>query len=343
MNSMIDMNGVAGASSSILLMSPPLSLGGGGSAGTVGILSAGSSAARRQAENTGRWSKAEHSTFLEGLAIHGKEWKKVAQMVKTRTVVQTRTHAQKYFQKMAKASSDGGDDDDDGGANADEKGGGGAPPTKKAKTGASGAVKAIIGTVGKCGGGGSAGGGTGKKPARPRLCRRCHNHGIQVPVKGHVACPKAMCTCHKCGSVEGRGGRGGSVKGMPPPLEGGDAGPAGRRARALFPGAGGADPDTTPQRKRRGGPLGGGKSGRKRSNLSIINPEQLSIETNPDTLLFGEGGGEGRGRGGGGGGGGGGGRSERRLRGRRGQRRWTNCLWRARPACGGTGGCPAAA
>lgn len=31
------------------------------------------------------------------------EWKKVASMVKTRTVVQTRTHAQKYFQKLAKS------------------------------------------------------------------------------------------------------------------------------------------------------------------------------------------------------------------------------------------------
>ena len=32
--------------------------------------------------------------------MYGKEWKKVAARVKTRTVVQTRTHAQKYFQKL---------------------------------------------------------------------------------------------------------------------------------------------------------------------------------------------------------------------------------------------------
>jgi hypothetical protein len=37
------------------------------------------------------------------LRVFSQEWKKVAAMVKTRTVVQTRTHAQKYFQKFAKA------------------------------------------------------------------------------------------------------------------------------------------------------------------------------------------------------------------------------------------------
>lgn len=35
--------------------------------------------------------------------MHLKEWKKVAGMVRTRTVVQTRTHAQKYFQKVQKS------------------------------------------------------------------------------------------------------------------------------------------------------------------------------------------------------------------------------------------------
>lgn len=40
--------------------------------------------------------------FMEGLRTHGKEWKTIAQMVETRTVVQIRTHAQKYFQKLAK-------------------------------------------------------------------------------------------------------------------------------------------------------------------------------------------------------------------------------------------------
>ncbi len=54
-------------------------------------------------EHTGRWTREEHDAFLTGIRMYGKEWKKVAAKVKTRTVVQTRTHAQKYFQKLQKA------------------------------------------------------------------------------------------------------------------------------------------------------------------------------------------------------------------------------------------------
>jgi SHAQKYF class myb-like DNA-binding protein len=58
-------------------------------------------------ESTGRWTKEEHEAFLSALQTYGKEWKKVAAKVKTRTVVQTRTHAQKYFQKLAKVVENG--------------------------------------------------------------------------------------------------------------------------------------------------------------------------------------------------------------------------------------------
>lgn len=51
---------------------------------------------------TGRWNKEEHALFLEGIRLHGKEWKKIASMIDTRSVVQIRTHAQKYFQKLNK-------------------------------------------------------------------------------------------------------------------------------------------------------------------------------------------------------------------------------------------------
>ena len=51
-------------------------------------------------EQTGRWTREEYEAFLSGLKKYGKEWKKVAAQVKTCTVVQTRTHAQKYFQKL---------------------------------------------------------------------------------------------------------------------------------------------------------------------------------------------------------------------------------------------------
>lgn len=58
-------------------------------------------------ENTGRWTAEEHRLFLQGLEQHGKGWKKIAGLIKSRTVVQIRTHAQKYFQKLAKARQNG--------------------------------------------------------------------------------------------------------------------------------------------------------------------------------------------------------------------------------------------
>lgn len=52
----------------------------------------------------GRWTNEEHQLFLEGLKIHKKQWKLIAELIKTRTVVQIRTHAQKYFQKLLKSA-----------------------------------------------------------------------------------------------------------------------------------------------------------------------------------------------------------------------------------------------
>lgn len=56
-------------------------------------------------ENTssGRWTTNEHEIFLAGLKEHGKGWKKIAEMIVTRNVVQVRTHAQKYFQKLERS------------------------------------------------------------------------------------------------------------------------------------------------------------------------------------------------------------------------------------------------
>jgi SHAQKYF class myb-like DNA-binding protein len=55
-------------------------------------------------EKIGRWTLEEHKQFLHGIELHGKCWKKVASCVKTRSVVQIRTHAQKYFLKVQKSS-----------------------------------------------------------------------------------------------------------------------------------------------------------------------------------------------------------------------------------------------
>ena len=57
--------------------------------------------------STGRWTREEHHMFLKGLELHGKGWKKIANLIKTRTVVQIRTHAQKYFLKLQKARQNG--------------------------------------------------------------------------------------------------------------------------------------------------------------------------------------------------------------------------------------------
>jgi SHAQKYF class myb-like DNA-binding protein len=55
------------------------------------------------AETTGRWTREEHLLFIKGLEMFGKGWKKIAGLIQTRTVVQIRTHAQKYFLKLTKA------------------------------------------------------------------------------------------------------------------------------------------------------------------------------------------------------------------------------------------------
>ena len=57
-------------------------------------------------EKVGRWTEEEHEIFLQGLQLHGKQWKTIATMIGTRTVVQVRTHAQKYFQKMERKNRD---------------------------------------------------------------------------------------------------------------------------------------------------------------------------------------------------------------------------------------------
>jgi SHAQKYF class myb-like DNA-binding protein len=55
--------------------------------------------------NQGRWTDEEHEKFLEALEIYGKNWNKVHRHVGTRTSAQTRSHAQKYFNKLMKKGS----------------------------------------------------------------------------------------------------------------------------------------------------------------------------------------------------------------------------------------------
>lgn len=63
----------------------------------------GGGSSNNRKDQPGRWNEEEHMLFLKGLEIYGKSWKKISQIVKTRTVVQIRTHAQKYLIKSEKA------------------------------------------------------------------------------------------------------------------------------------------------------------------------------------------------------------------------------------------------
>ena len=47
-----------------------------------------------------RWTPEEHRLFLEGIMLYGKDWKKMQPLIKTRSLVQIRTHAQKVFKQI---------------------------------------------------------------------------------------------------------------------------------------------------------------------------------------------------------------------------------------------------
>ena len=55
-----------------------------------------------EATKAGRWTDEEHAKFLEALKLYGKNWNKVHKHVGKRTSAQTRSHAQKYFNKLTK-------------------------------------------------------------------------------------------------------------------------------------------------------------------------------------------------------------------------------------------------
>ena len=49
-------------------------------------------------EGEGRWTHDEHTRLLRGLELFGKNWTKVTDVVGSRTNIQVRSHAQKYYQ-----------------------------------------------------------------------------------------------------------------------------------------------------------------------------------------------------------------------------------------------------
>ena len=55
---------------------------------------------KQKKDKFGRWKKTEHDRFMKALQKYGKNWPLVQNAVKTRTLTQVRSHAQKLFLSM---------------------------------------------------------------------------------------------------------------------------------------------------------------------------------------------------------------------------------------------------
>ncbi len=52
-----------------------------------------------------RWSEDEHARFLDALKLHGRAWRKIEEHIGTKSAVQIRSHAQKFFSKLQRETA----------------------------------------------------------------------------------------------------------------------------------------------------------------------------------------------------------------------------------------------
>jgi SHAQKYF class myb-like DNA-binding protein len=56
--------------------------------------------------NQGRWTYEEHFRFIDGILLYGNNWKKVQKHIGSRSPIQARSHAQKFFIRIKKVVFD---------------------------------------------------------------------------------------------------------------------------------------------------------------------------------------------------------------------------------------------